>query len=67
MTDVKVKIYNVLGQQVRSWDFNNQSPGYYEIIWDSKTDFDTYVSSGVYFYCINTSDFRQVKKCLLIK
>jgi hypothetical protein len=49
-TDVKLEIYNVLGQRVRVLVNGHQSPGYKTMVWDGKNDKGENVSSGIYFY-----------------
>ena len=67
MTRVKIVIYNMLGQKVRTFDFGQQAPGRYTITWDGKTQNGALVSSGVYFYRLESAKFTQTKKLLLIK
>jgi hypothetical protein len=64
---VKIVIYNLLGQKVRTFDFGQQSPGRYTITWDGRTQNGTIVSSGVYFYRFETQKFKQTKKLLMLK
>ena len=44
-----------------------QSGGYYTIIWDAKNNFGKHVSAGVYLYEVKISDYRQIKKMILLK
>ena len=46
--NVKVKLYNVKGQLVKSWD--NLSSNKTEILWDGKDNSGKIVSSGIYNY-----------------
>ncbi len=64
---VKLDVYNVLGQKVKTMINERMDPGYHEIMWDSKNDQGMRVSSGVYYYRISAGDFHDVKKMALIK
>ncbi len=66
--NVKLEIYNVLGQKIVQLVDETKSVGYYSVNWNA-----TNFASGVYIYkleAISTSSgeiFRDVKKMLLIK
>jgi len=44
-----------------------QKPGRYEVVWNGKDDKGMDVASGVYFYRIQSVDFVDCKKMLLIR
>jgi flagellar hook assembly protein FlgD len=44
-----------------------ETAGYKRIIWDGKNEKGQVVSSGIYFYSIQTKKFTQSKKMLLLK
>lgn len=64
---VKLNIYNVLGQKVKTLVDEKMSAGYHSALWDGKDDKGDDVSSGIYFYKLQTDKFDQVKKMLLVK
>lgn len=65
---VTLKIFDMLGQEVRTLVNESQSIGCYSVIWDGKNELSESVASGVYFYQLKTNDeFLQTKKLLLIK
>jgi hypothetical protein len=70
---VKIQIYNILGQKVRSLLDEQQEPGYKTIGWDGKDDSGMDASSGVYFYRISahtadgSKDFVECRKMTLLK
>ncbi|MBN1465231.1 Ig-like domain-containing protein [candidate division KSB1 bacterium] len=64
---VKLQVYNVLGQKVRTLVDEQMEPGYHAMLWDSKNDQGLLVSSGVYYYQILAGDFRAVKKMALVR
>jgi len=64
---VSLKVYNILGQEVRTLINKKQAPGYYRVIWDGKDEDGAPVSSGIYFYRLVARDFVGVKKMILLK
>lgn len=67
VVQVKLEIYNVLGQKVRTLIDREMEPGYHEMMWDSKNDIGMLVASGVYYYRLIAGDFQDVKKMALLK
>ena len=47
---VSLKIYNILGQEVRTLVDAPKESGYHAVTWDGKDSFGHEVASGVYFY-----------------
>ncbi len=66
-SQVKIEIYNILGQRVRILVDEQQTPGYKVIDWDGKDDAGIEVSSGVYFYRIEAGSFVKSRKMMLLK
>jgi len=64
---VSLMIYRINGQLVRTLQDADQSPGRYERIWDGNNEFGNKVSSGVYFYRLQSNSFTQVRKMILLK
>jgi hypothetical protein len=65
---VKLEIYNVVGQMVRTLVAGQQNAGRYVIQWDASDDSGRSLSSGIYFYRLQAGgDFLEVKKMLLLK
>ncbi len=68
--DVKVslKIYNALGQEVRTLVNEHQNAGFREIMWDGKNNKGSAVPSGVYIYrLVAGSNFVKSNKMMLMK
>jgi hypothetical protein len=65
--DVKISVFNVLGQHVNDLVDGHSEAGSYEVIWDGKDQAGEQVASGVYFYRIKTEQFNETKKMLLLK
>lgn len=66
-TDVKLEIFNVLGQRIRVLVNEHQSAGYRSVAWDGKDDKGTDVSSGVYFYRLQAENYSDSKKMVLMR
>ena len=66
-TDVKVEIFDIRGNKVKSLLNQLQEPGSKSVQWNASNSFGEKVSSGMYFYRIETSDFKQTKKMILLK
>ncbi|MBK9334417.1 MAG: T9SS type A sorting domain-containing protein [Ignavibacteria bacterium] len=60
--NVSLKIYNELGKEVSSLVDGFKNAGAYEITFNGNG-----LSSGIYFYKIQTSEFTATRKMLLIK
>jgi exo-beta-1,3-glucanase (GH17 family) len=66
-TDVTVNIYNVRGQRVRTLTNGFESEGHKVIRWDGIDEAGKKAPSGIYFYHLQTDNYSEVKKMLLIK
>lgn len=66
-TYTKLVIYNSVGQKVRTLVSGIQSPGAHSVIWNSTNEFGEILSSGIYYYKLETKEFTSTKKMLLIK
>jgi hypothetical protein len=62
-----LKIYNVLGEVVRTLVDEPMAPGVHHEVWDGRDDQGSRVASGIYFYRLRTGDFVQTKKMVLMK
>jgi hypothetical protein len=59
---VNLTVYDILGQKVASLVSERQEAGSYSIDFDASS-----LSSGVYYYKIETGDFTSIKKMTLLK
>ena len=71
-TDVKITIYTAQGVVIRSLTFGHQSAGYYTdrnraAYWDGRNALGEPVSSGVYFYQLQTDDQSTLRKMVILK
>jgi hypothetical protein len=66
-THVTLKIYNILGQKVRTLVDEPKGAGTYKVSWDGKDDKGKDVASGIYFYQLTAGDHKETKKMTLIR
>lgn len=59
---VKLKIYNAAGKVVSELINENKAAGNYSVMFDG-----TDLSSGVYFYSLESDNFRETKSMMLVK
>jgi hypothetical protein len=64
---VTLKVYNILGQEVTTLVEKNMPAGEYRVTWNGTDKSGRTVASGVYFYRMQSGDFAQTKRMLLIK
>jgi hypothetical protein len=60
--NVDLIIYNVLGQKVVTLVSEKQSAGKYSVEWDASN-----YSSGIYYYKIQSGEYQDVKKMILMR
>ena len=64
---VSIIIYDMLGRQVKTLVNQTQDAGYASVIWDATNDYGKPVSAGIYLYQIQTGEYIQTKKMVLLK
>ena len=66
-SDVKLAIFDMLGNEVTTLVNSTQKSGFKSVQWDATDSMGRPVSAGVYLYQIQAGDFRQTKKMVLLK
>ncbi|MFA3781683.1 FlgD immunoglobulin-like domain containing protein [Melioribacteraceae bacterium 4301-Me] len=64
---VTLKIYDILGREVRTLVNQEVNRGVYNVDWDGKDEFGNHVASGTYIYRLVAGKYVSVKKMILIK
>lgn len=64
---VSLRIFNTMGQVVKTLVDGEQSAGRYTITWDGTSEAGTRVTSGVYLYVIKAGDFVQSRRLTVLK
>ncbi|VAX22567.1 Alkaline phosphatase [hydrothermal vent metagenome] len=62
LSNVTLKVYDILSREVATLVNEQQSPGNYEVTFNASN-----LTSGMYFYYIKAGEFRSVKKMILLK
>lgn len=60
--DISIKIYNVLGQEVKKIAFGTQQIGVHGITWDGRDNYGNKVTPGIYFYQLQNRNEKLMKK-----
>ncbi len=66
-TKVTLKIYNTMGQEVRTLVNKNETAGYKSVVWDGRDNAGNVVSSGLYIYRLQAGKFVKSHKMLFVK
>lgn len=64
---VKIDIYNIKGQIVRSFERNHADAGHYGLVWDGCDSSGKTLPSGVYHYRMTCGRYSETKKMVLQK
>lgn len=64
---VRLAIYNLLGQEVRVLVDARTEAGHYTANWDGKDQLGRQVASGIYLYRLQAADFLVSKRMMLLK
>ena len=67
VSEVRLEVYNVMGQLVNTLVSEAQAAGRYRMRWSGQDAFGRQVASGVYFYRLQTEGFKAVRKLMLLK
>ena len=61
-SNVKLNVFNVLGEEVVELLNENITAGYHSINFNASE-----LNSGIYFYKLETNNFTQIRKMMLVK
>ncbi len=59
---ITLKVYDMLGKEIRTLIDGNQQKGTYNTTFDASG-----LPSGIYFYTLRTNSFVETKKMMLVK
>ncbi|MBN2460734.1 MAG: T9SS type A sorting domain-containing protein, partial [Candidatus Cloacimonetes bacterium] len=65
--EVKLEVYNIKGQFIRTLVSGYRDAGVHSVIWDGTDEKDRAVPSGIYFYRMRTKQETETKKMILMK
>ncbi|MCK9303156.1 MAG: T9SS type A sorting domain-containing protein, partial [Bacteroidales bacterium] len=63
----KLSVYNIKGQKVKDIVHGELASGYHKIIWDGRDKNNRGVSSGIYFFRLESGGKVSVRKAMLMK
>jgi hypothetical protein len=66
-SDVRIAVYNVLGEQVATLANGVQEAGFYTVQWNGVDSHGQHVTSGVYFLTMRAGEFTAMKKMMMVK
>ncbi|HBZ01610.1 MAG TPA: hypothetical protein DEO84_09860 [candidate division Zixibacteria bacterium] len=66
-THVSLSIYNIMGERVNNLVNQELEPGAHSVRWDGVNSAGQKVSSGIYFYKLDTNEFSATKRMVLLK
>lgn len=66
-TQVRLEIFNMMGQRVRTLVDEEQQPGSYLALWGGEDETDGELASGVYFYRLRAGALAQMQRMTLLK
>ncbi|MDD3533248.1 MAG: carboxypeptidase regulatory-like domain-containing protein, partial [Candidatus Cloacimonetes bacterium] len=64
---VSIEIYNVKGQLVRKLVNDVREAGDHTVVWNGKDNNNRAVSSGIYYFKMNTGKYSSTKKMIMMK
>ncbi|MBW7995439.1 MAG: T9SS type A sorting domain-containing protein [Candidatus Glassbacteria bacterium] len=64
---VKLNVFNLRGQLIRTLVDQEQGPGTYNVNWDGTDERGRQIGSGVYFYRLVAGDFVSTRKMVVLK
>jgi hypothetical protein len=64
---VKLKVYDMLGREVRTLVSTNMNAGYHQVVWDGFNNIGGQAATGIYIYRIEAGSFVSTKKMMLLK
>lgn len=64
---VTIEVFNIKGQKMKTLVRDSYTPGHHSVVWNGTDNNGNSVSSGVYFYRMNTPNHISTQKMLLLK
>jgi flagellar hook assembly protein FlgD len=65
--NVKLKVYDLLGRDIKTLVNSFQNAGGHSIVWDATDNSDKPVSSGIYSYKMESNGMSFQKKMMLVR
>ncbi|MGH7452394.1 MAG: FlgD immunoglobulin-like domain containing protein, partial [bacterium] len=66
-TNVSLRVYNALGQEVRTLVNSVKDAGVYSAVWDGKDNNGRQLTTGIYLVRLEAGDFVMTRKMAMVK
>ena len=66
-TYVTVDVFNALGEKIANLVSRQMAAGEHRVVWNGRNDDGERAGSGIYFYRLETDDFTESRKMILLK
>ena len=66
-SEVRLTVYNVAGQRIRTLVDETKEAGSYQVVWNGADEAGKSVAGGMYLYELRAGDFVQVQRMVLIR
>ncbi len=63
--ETEIRIYDILGREIKRFIFGNQGRGYFGVNWDGTDNNGNIVTSGIYLYVLQNGNERVSKKMIV--
>jgi len=68
LTDLNMKIYNILGEEVMRFDpMQYATSRNFQLTWNGLNNYGETISTGIYFFVLSTKEIRQSIKLMMMK
>jgi hypothetical protein len=64
---IRLKVYNIAGQLVKTLVDAHHDPGEYNIVWSGADERGRQVSNGVYFCCLESDEQSVIRKMTILR
>ena len=64
---MSLRVYDLMGREVRTLVNGLQTAGYHEILWNGMNDKGEQVAAGLYLYQMKSEGLTKTKKMVLLK
>jgi hypothetical protein len=65
--NIRLVVYDLLGRKIKTLVNEEQGRGLYQVEWDGRNEIGNKVTSGVYFYRLESETFLATKKMMMLK
>jgi len=65
--EATLSVYNMIGQKVKTLFQGQISPGYFSAQWNGADDFSRLLPSGVYYYQLQSADFKATRRMIIVR